>query len=201
MIQHLSKDLHSERLELKHLSPTMQNAELIYEALKNETPDDYRYEPLSSQNVLPQSVSETLHMMKQYEDLTQDNGCVFYMFYNNKFIGVRRLFFFKETNTLKFATVWLVSSARNKGFAWESFLLLEKIAFNNLKVNRLTRVNIADNEDSTRLAKNTGFILDGVSRQAVSINDGKLYDLMFWSKLRTDYLDKKDKNNENQVFK
>lgn len=197
MIQHLSKDLHSERLELKHLSPTMQNAELIYEALKNETPDDYRYEPLSSQNILPQSVSETLHMMKQYEDLTQDNGCVFYMFYNNKFIGVRRLFLFQDTNTLKFATVWVVSWARHQGFAQESFRLLENIAFNNLKVNRLTRVNIIDNKDSTRLARSTGFILDGVSRQAVSINDGQLHDLMFWSKLRADYLKEKEEDNEN----
>lgn len=197
MIQYMSKDLCSERLELKHLSATIQNAELIYEVLKNEKPDDYRYEPLSAPNILPQSVSETLHMMKQYEDLTQDNGCVFYMFYNNKFIGVRRLFLFQDTNTLKFATVWVVSWARHQGFAQESFRLLENIAFNNLKVNRLTRVNIIDNKDSTRLARSTGFILDGVSRQAVSINDGQLHDLMFWSKLRADYLKEKEEYNEN----
>lgn len=197
MIQYMSKDLCSERLELKHLSATIQNAELIYKVLKNEKPDDYRYEPLSAPNILPQSVSETLHMMKQYEDLTQDNGCVFYMFYNNKFIGVRRLFLFQDTNTLKFATVWVVSWARHQGFAQESFRLLENIAFNNLKVNRLTRVNIIDNKDSTRLARSTGFILDGVSRQAVSINDGQLHDLMFWSKLRADYLKEKEEYNEN----
>lgn len=195
MIQYFSKDLHSARLELKHLPATMQNAEMIYNALKNEKTDDYIYEPLASKHVLPQSVAETLDMMKKNDEFEQNNGCVLYMFHDNRFIGIRKLCLFKELNTLKCATIWLIASARNHGFAQESFRLIEQIAFNDLKVNRLTRVNIVNNEDSTKLARKAGFVLDGISRQAVSISDGNFYDLMLWSKLYTDYLKEKDDNN------
>ncbi len=187
MIKYFSRNLHSDRLVLKHLVPNLQNAKMIYDVLKNENPKDYKYEPLVPRHVLPKSVKETLNMMNHYKDFEDKDGCVFYMFYNNEFIGVRKLCYFKEASTLKFSTVWLIRSARRKGFAKESFRLLEDIAFNKLKVNRISRVNIKENKDSEILAKNIGFILDGISRQPVFL-DGHFYDLMIWSKLHTDYL-------------
>ena len=192
MIKHFSKNLRSERLELKHLIPNMQNAEMIYNVLKQEKASDYKYEPLMFPNALPESVQETLKMMKLNDKFEKNNGRVYYLFYNRQFIGVRKLYLFKETNTLKLSTVWIVSWARKMGFAKESYRLLEDIAFNKLKVNKIMRVNISENKISALLAKQTGFILDGVSRQAVWMN-GKFYDLMLWSKLYTDY--KKEKNN------
>ena len=187
MIKFFSKNLRSKRLVLKHLEPNTENAKMIYNVLKNEKISDYKYEPLVQKTVLPKSVNATLRMMKNYEDWSKNNGTVFYIFYKNEFIGVRRLFFFKEANTLKFSTVWLVSSARKKGFAQESFRLLEDIAFNKLKANRISRMNIKDNKDSAVLAEKIGFILDGISRQSVVLN-GKFYDLMMWSKLHSDYV-------------
>lgn len=186
MIKFFSKNLRSDRLVLKHLVPNTKNAKMIYDVLKNEKTAHYKYEHLVQKNILPQSVNETLRMMKQYEDWAKNNGTVFYIFYQNKFIGVRRLFYFKEINTLKFASVWLVFAGRKKGFAKESFRLLENIAFNKLKANRITRVNVTQNKDSEILARNLGFHLDGISRQSANI-DGKFYDLMFWSKLHTEY--------------
>ena len=187
MIKFFPKNLRTERLVLKQLEPNMQNAKMIYNALKNERPSDYKYEPLVQKNIVPKSVNETLRLMKQYANWATPHGCVFYMFYKNQFIGVRRLLFFQEASTIKFATVWIVSAARRKGFAEESFRLLEDIAFNKLKVNRLSRGNIKDNKASAKLAEKTGFILDGIGRQTV-ILDGHFYDLMMWSKLHTDYL-------------
>lgn len=195
MIKYFSKTLRSERLVLKHLEPNTENAKILFTALKNEKPKDYEYEPLVDKHVVPQSVSETLKLMKLYSEWAKQNGSVFYMFCNNQFIGVRRLFFFKEANTLKFASIWLVKSARGHGFATESFRLLEDIAFNKLKANKIMRVNIVDNKESANLAKRTDFILDGVSRQAVYMN-GKFYDLMIWSKLRTDYTQEKNKSKK-----
>ena len=147
MIKYFSRNLHSDRLVLKHLVPNLQNAKMIYDVLKNENPKDYKYEPLVPKHVLPKSVKETLNMMNHYKDFEDKDGCVFYMFYNNEFIGVRKLCYFKEASTLKFSTVWLIRSARRKGFAKESFRLLEDIAFNKLKVNRISRVNIKENKD------------------------------------------------------
>lgn len=193
MIKHFLKNLHSERLVLKHLIPNKQNAQIIYDALKFESPDDYKYEPLmKTPKILPTSVSDTLKMMQQHAESDKKDTCTFYIFYNNQFIGMRKISFYKDAFVLKLNTVWLVSKARGRGFATESYRKIEDIAFNKLKVNKIMRVNILENKDSAKLAEKTGFILDGVSRQAVYMNN-RFFDLMQWSKLHTDYLKEKNK--------
>ena len=193
MIKHFARNLRTNRLELRHLIPNMQNARLIYAKLKNENPKDYKYEPLMKMHkILPTSVTDTLKMMQYYAESEKNDTCVFYMFHDNQFIGIRRISFYKETNTLKLNSVWLVSAARGHGFAIESYRAIEDIAFNKLKVNKIMRVNIVENKDSAKLAKQTGFLLDGISRQAVYMTK-KFYDLMIWSKLYSDYL--KEKKN------
>lgn len=193
MIKHFTKTLRTDRLELRHLIPNIENAKIIYAALKNENPDDYKYEPLmKAPKILPKSVADTLKMMQYHAESEKNDACTFYIFHNNQFIGVRKISFYKEANTLKLNSVWLVSVARGQGFASESYRVIEDVAFNKLKVNKIMRVNIVDNKDSAELAEKTGMILDGISRQAVFMN-GKYYDLMQWSKLYSDYI--KEKNN------
>ena len=188
MIKHFIKNLRTDRLELRHLIPNLQNAKMIYNALKNENPDDYKYEPLmKAPKRLPTSVNDTLKMMQYHAASEANDGCMFYMFYNNRFIGARKISYFKDAFTLKLNSVWLVRAARGYGFATESYRAVEDIAFNKLKVNKIMRVNFVENKKSAKLAENTGFILDGISRQAVYM-DGKFYDLMQWSKLYSDYL-------------
>jgi len=197
MIKHFLKNLHSERLVLKHLVPNRQNAQIIYDALRHENPDDYKYEHLiKAPKILPKSVADTLKMMQEYAESDKNDSCTFYMFYNDQFIGVRRISFYKAAFILKLNTVWLVSKARGYGFATESYRIIEDIAFNKLKVNKIMRVNIVGNEDSANLAQKNGFILDGISRQAVYMNK-KFFDLMQWSKLHTDYLKEKNKKSIN----
>ena len=191
MIKHFIKNLRTDRLELRHLIPNRQNAKIIYDALKNENPDDYKYEPLmKAPKILPKSVADTLKMMLYHAESEKNDACTFYMFYDNEFIGMRKISFYKEANVLKLNTVWLVSVARGQGFASESYRVIEDVAFNKLKVNKIMRVNFVDNKDSAELAEKTGMILDGVSRQAVFMN-GKYYDLMQWSKLYSDYIKEK----------
>jgi len=193
MIKHFTKTLRTDRLELRHLIPNIENAKIIYAALKNENPDDYKYEPLmKAPKILPKSVADTLKMMQYHAESEKNDACTFYIFHNNQFIGVRKISFYKEANILKLNSVWLVSVARGQGFASESYRVIEDVAFNKLKVNKIMRVNFVDNKDSAELAEKTGLILDGISRQAVFMN-GKYYDLMQWSKLYSDYI--KEKNN------
>lgn len=193
MIKHFTKTLRTDRLELRHLIPNIENAKIIYAALKNENPDDYKYEPLmKAPKILPKSIADTLKMMQYHAESEKNDACTFYMFHNNQFIGVRKISFYKEANILKLNSVWLVSVARGQGFASESYRVIEDVAFNKLKVNKIMRVNFVENKTSAKLAENTGFILDGVSRQAVYM-DGKFYDLMQWSKLHSDYLKEKNK--------
>jgi RimJ/RimL family protein N-acetyltransferase len=191
MIKHFTKTLRTDRLELRHLIPNIENAKIIYAALKNENPDDYKYEPLmKAPKILPKSIADTLKMMQYHAESEKNDACTFYMFHNNQFIGVRKISFYKEANVLKLNSVWLVSVARGQGFASESYRVIEDVAFNKLKVNKIMRVNFVDNKDSAELAEKTGMILDGISRQAVFMN-GKYYDLMQWSKLYSDYIKEK----------
>ncbi len=191
MIKHFTKTLRTDRLELRHLIPNIENAKIIYAALKNENPDDYKYEPLmKAPKILPKSIADTLKMMQYHAESEKNDACTFYMFHNNQFIGVRKISFYKEANILKLNSVWLVSVARGQGFASESYRVIEDVAFNKLKVNKIMRVNFVDNKDSAELAEKTGMILDGISRQAVFMN-GKYYDLMQWSKLYSDYIKEK----------
>ena len=191
MIKHFTKTLRTDRLELRHLIPNIENAKIIYAALKNENPDDYKYEPLmKAPKILPKSVADTLKMMQYHAESEKNDACTFYMFHNNQFIGVRKISFYKEANVLNLNSVWLVSIARGQGFASESYRVIEDVAFNKLKVNKIMRVNFVDNKDSAELAEKTGLILDGISRQAVFMN-GKYYDLMQWSKLYSDYIKEK----------
>lgn len=191
MIKHFTKTLRTDRLELRHLIPNIENAKIIYAALKNENPNDYKYEPLmKAPKILPKSIADTLKMMQYHAESEKNDACTFYMFHNNQFIGVRKISFYKEANVLKLNSVWLVSVARGQGFASESYRVIEDVAFNKLKVNKIMRVNFVDNKDSAELAEKTGMILDGISRQAVFMN-GKYYDLMQWSKLYSDYIKEK----------
>ena len=117
-----------------------------------------------------------------------DNGINLYIFHNGKPIGYRRLFFHDDaTKTLQMATVWLVRSAWGHGFARETSDAIEKIAFETLGANRITRQCSADNVRSANSIRSSGFHLDGIARQGGVYTDNKLYDNMMWSKLKSEY--------------
>ena len=186
MIPYFENDLYSERLVLKHLEPNLKNAKMIFEMLKKENKSDYVYEAPIIPNVLPSNLQETLQMMKNNKSFEDNNGVCFYMFYNGIFVGVRKIAFFEDINSLKLSSVWVIKSVRRQGLAHESFNVIEKIAFEKLKVNIIARVNVLENYASLKLARKMGFYLDGISRQSVLLHDNKIYDLMFWSKLSSD---------------
>ena len=117
-----------------------------------------------------------------------DNGVNLYIFHNGNLIGYRRLYFHDDpTKTLQMAAVWLVRSAWGNGFARETSDVIEKIAFETLGANRITRQCSADNVRSANSIRSSGFHLDGVARQGGVYPDNKLYDNMMWTKLKSEY--------------
>ena len=67
---------------------------------------------------------------------------------------------------------------------------IERIAFETMDANRITRQCSKDNLRSANSIKSSGFHLDGIARQSGVYSDGKLYDNMIWSKLRSEYMNK-----------
>ena len=190
-IKQLPRVIKTARLEMRQLDVTHENAQMIFDAVKNENPSDFYFNSIGVDNVVPKSADEVLKFMQRESDWTADNGVALYLFQNDKFIGYRRLFFHNDvTRTLQMATVWLVRSAWGHGFARETSDEIERIAFENLCANRITRQCSKDNLRSANSIKSSGFHLDGIARQSGVYSDGKLYDNMIWSKLRSEYMNK-----------
>lgn len=190
-IKQLPRVIKTARLEMRQLDVTHENAQMIFDAVKNEKPSDFYFNPIGVDNIIPKSVDEVLKFMQRESDWTADNGVALYLFQNDKFIGYRRLFFHNDaTRTLQMATVWLVRSAWGNGFARETSDEIERIAFENLGANRIVRQCSKDNVRSANSIKSSKFHLDGIARQSGVYPDGKLYDNMMWSKLRSEYMKK-----------
>ena len=189
-IKQLPRIIKTARLEMRQLDVTRENAEMIFDVIKNENPSDFYFNPIGGDNIVPKSADEVLKFMQRESDWTADNGVALYLFQKDKFIGYRRLFFDNVTRTLQMATVWLVRSAWGHGFARETSDEIERIAFENLGANRIVRQCSKDNVRSANSIKSSGFHLDGIARQSGVYPDGKLYDNMMWSKLRSEYVNK-----------
>ncbi len=77
------------KLETRILEPTPENAKIVWDVSKNEDPEDFKYMwySVSHKSHLTESVEET-QMKLDYES---QNGCAYYIFHNNKFIGCMRV--------------------------------------------------------------------------------------------------------------
>ena len=77
-------DIKTERLELRVLKPTIANAQMLWNVLKNENPADYQYMWYSAsyKNHLPESVDELLKLMQR--EAGYKDGVVWYIFHNGK---------------------------------------------------------------------------------------------------------------------
>ena len=187
-IKKIPKIIKTERLEMRQLDVTPDNAKIVFEAVKNENPADFYYNQICNNSAVPSNADEILKQMQIEYQWASDNGINLYIFHNRKLIGYRRLYFHDDaTKTLQMATVWLVRSAWGHGFARETSDAIEKIAFETLGANRITRQCSADNVRSANSIRSSGFHLDGIARQGGVYPDNKLYDNMIWSKLKSEY--------------
>lgn len=187
-IKKLPKIIKTERLEMRQLNVTPDNAKIVFEAVKNENPADFYYNQICNNSAIPANADEMLKQMQIESQWVSDNGVNLYVFHNGNLIGYRRLFFHDDaTKTLQMSAVWLVRTAWGHGFARETSDAVERIAFETLGANRITRQCSADNVRSANSIKSSGFHLDGIARQGGVYPDNKLYDNMIWSKLKSEY--------------
>lgn len=181
------QNIKTERLEMRILAPTPENAKVIWNVLKNENPQDfkYMYYSMTHNSYLPESLQETQDIMTR--DNEYKNGCAYYIFNDNKFIGYMRIHFWAESRTLQCASVWFLKSAWSKGFNTEIHNKLEDLAFNKLHVNRICRQTMAGNLASKKSIESGGYHLDGIDRQSNCMPDGTFMDHLMFSKLLCEY--------------
>jgi RimJ/RimL family protein N-acetyltransferase len=181
------QNIKTERLEMRILAPTPENAKIIWDVLKNENPQDfkYMYYSMSHNSYLPESLQETQDIMMR--DNEYKNGFAYYIFNDNKFIGYMRIHYWAESRTLQCASVWFIKSAWGKGFNKEIHNKLEDLAFNKLHVNRICRQTMAGNLTSKKSIESGGYHLDGIDRQSNLMPDGTFMDHLMYSKLFCEY--------------
>ena len=109
-IKSLPKIIKTARLEMRQLDATPENAQLIFDAVKDENPADFYFNRICNTNLVPVSADEMLKQMQIESQWVADNGVNLYIFHNGNLIGYRRLFFHDD------ATKTLLEGAKNAGF-------------------------------------------------------------------------------------
>src|SRR5574344_904925 len=97
-------NIKTERLEMRILEPNEENAQLVWNVLKNENPDDFIYSS-RLESILPTSQEDTLHVMQYYHNRCQNRGIDWFLFYNNELIGYQRIYYCTDNKTLECSSV------------------------------------------------------------------------------------------------
>lgn len=180
------RNLKTERLEMRILEPTEENAKIIWNALRNEKPDDFKYAPMIDNGILPASESDVLRMMQQHMQWC-NNGVDWYVFYNNNLVGYQRIHWWPRNKTIQCSEVWFLKKYWGKGFNQEIHKKIEELAFEGLHANRICRQCMKDNTNSFNSIKKSGFHFDGIERQQYMLQDGTFMDQCLFTKLASEY--------------
>ena len=182
------QNLITQRLELRVLEPSSENAELVWQAIKTENNVDFKYvnwtpgcrRPLPEGYGLPKSFGETMTQMRQEQDydVVQGDGAVWYVFYNGNLIGHHGVFFYPRFNYMNSGDIWFVKSAWGQGFNQEIWSLIIKMAFEDLGVCEINRLCFADNERSRKSIISSGFSIDKITPVSQRYIDGVYKDVL-----------------------
>ncbi len=183
------RDIKTERLQLRILEPTQKNAKLVWNAIKNENPKNFKFIFWSPKykKVFPESLDETLETMKQDAYDTAHNGVVWYVFYNGKLIGHHGIFYHESNNSIQSGNIWFITAAQRHGFNSEIFKNIEKIAFEKLKANRIGYQCDIKNIGSKKSIMKNGFHRDGRIRDSYKYPNGTYSDMSIFTKLAREY--------------
>jgi len=185
----------TERLELRCLNVTKENAELLFTMFDGEKPKDYPFtaiaHDISKNNVLPESPQDMLKIMERDNGWLGNTGRIYYVFHESEPIGWTRIFYWKGSDTMQISQMFLVSKVWGRGFASEIYKTLDIIGFEKLGVNRITAQCDEKNIGSSKSIKKSHFTLNGVCPDGYMYEqpDGtKLFgNQEIWSKLKREY--------------
>ena len=182
------QNLITQRLELRVLEPIEANAKLVWDAIKNENPANFKYvnwtpgfrRPLPKGYGLPKSLGETMTQMRQEQDydVVQGDAAVWYVFYNGNLIGHHGVCFYPRFNYMNSGDIWFIKSAWGHGFNREIWSLIIKMAFEDLGVGTINRTCLADNERSRKSIISSGFCIDENRHVSQRYIDGVYKDVL-----------------------
>jgi len=172
------------------LEPTPENAKLVWNAIKSENPEDFKYVNWTPEykKPLPESLEETLEQMKQEQERDViPHGAVWYVFHDGKLVGHHGVFYWTDNKSLQSGNIWFIKSAWDQGFNRETWSLLIKMAFEELGAHKIVYQCMADNVRSKKSVESMGFHLDGRIRDCFMKPAGTFMDNLVFTKLESEY--------------
>ena len=185
----LPTHIESDRITLDiPLEPTFELAEEIYAEVDFSRQDLLKFLPW------PKSTNRAedyfLYLANYCEQGYKDGVKFSYIIRSKetgKFLGIVDLIHIDNIHKSTEIGYWLSSHATGHGYMTEAVRALEKAAFENGVVRIVIR-NATTNIPSANVAKNAGYVLEGVMRQShIAVDSDELLDTNLWSKLKSDW--------------
>lgn len=190
MILKFKDELRGKRIVLKKNTPTLKNAQHIFEAVKNNRRHLRPWFPWEKETKV---VEDSLKYLFSQDELTkkgEKNGYSIYL--KGEFIGNLSIFSISDKNKSGEIGYWLAKSHTRHGYMTEAVKLLEKEAF-RCGLNRIQIKCDERNKASSGVALKCGYLFEGKFRSDVYSEYFKDFrNTLLFSKLRSEY--KKNKN-------
>ena len=176
--------LEGKRIIIKRLFLDIHIAQEIFET-EDRSRDEF--EPWLGWIKETHSPDDTLEFLKKsHSEWEKGINFVFGIFHNKKFIGTISALHAAFQHRRIEIGYWLGSDFVHHGYMNEAVLLLEKELF-RIGFNRIVIHTDVLNTKSARVAKQAGYIHEGILRQEIfSKAAGRYRDLNVFSKLKTD---------------
>lgn len=178
--------LKGKRLILKRTKPTIKMAESIFMVIdKNRG----HLEPWFSWPKLTLKIEDSLKYLFDKEEKTKKGKVIEYgIFINNEYIGNISLFDINEKNKSAEIGYWLSSFHIRNGYMTEAVKIIEKEAFEKMKLNRIQIKCDERNKASFGVAKKCGYKYEGKFREyAFSEHFNDFRNTLIFSKLKSEY--------------
>ena len=186
MVLKFKNQIKGVRLILKRTKPTLKMAESMFKVI-----DENRkhLEPWFCWPKLTLRVEDSLKYLFDKEEETKKGKKVEYgIFINDEYIGNISIFDISEKNKSAEIGYWLSFYYTGNGYMTEAVKILEKEAFEKLKLNRIQIKFDERNEASFGVAKKCNYKYEGKFREDVfSDNLNSFRNTLVFSKLKSEY--------------
>ena len=178
--------LKGKRLVLKRTKPTLKMAKTIFKTINENRK---HLEPWFPWPKLTLKIEDSLKYLFDKEEQTKKGKKVEYsIFINNEHIGNISIFDIDKKNKSAEIGYWLSSFHTRNGYMTEAVTILEKEAFEKLKLNRIQIKCDERNEASFGVAKKCNYKYEGKFREdSFSEYFNDFGNTFIFSKLKSEY--------------
>ena len=179
------KELHFGTLVLKQISATKKNAQQIFDIFSSGD-DTFKYWLEYTKPY--RNVQEVID---EYKNKYKPKGFCKYAMYGIfkgdeilGEIGMGCIYTRRKTAEIGF---WLKKSARGRGIIDKLLPIIEKLAFTEYDLHKLTIWCDNENKPVKRIAKKHGYVKEGVLREEKTWPDGSVHSTVLYGKLKSEW--------------